>query len=328
MERAERSDVSCKVRRGSLATQRMKNMIRKLVLIHTLVLAAPGVSFAASSHGAASSTKVEEARERYQRGLKLYDDGNYDAARVEFERAYSFAPTYKILYNIGLSYKQLNNYVDALSALERYLAEGGREIPDDRRKEVEREVGDLKQRVSTVSVGVNIAGADISVDDVVVAKSPADRAIVVNPGRRRISASKSGWFTASKTITVGGSERASVDLVLVAPPKSEKVDLLPIVSWGITGAVAVGTGITGFLALKAKSDQEEQLGSPSATRTGLDDADSKRKTMATVSDVLLVTTIVGVGVSSYLTWFRKKKESANETSLGVSPLGVSLSGRY
>src|SRR5256885_16109878 len=61
--------------------------------------------------------KMEGARQRYQRGLQLFNEPNFEAARVEFERAYQLAPSYKILYNIGLCYEQLGDYVQAQSTL-------------------------------------------------------------------------------------------------------------------------------------------------------------------------------------------------------------------
>ena len=42
--------------------------------------------------------KMEEARERFERGLQLFDEKNFEAARVELERAYDIAPTWKLLY--------------------------------------------------------------------------------------------------------------------------------------------------------------------------------------------------------------------------------------
>src|SRR5687767_10382569 len=94
--------------------------------------------------------KMEEARQRYQRGLQLFNEANYEAARVEFERAYQLAPSYKILYNIGLCYEQLGDYVQAQSTLQRYLEIGGAEISEERRSEVAKELAQIRPRIAKV----------------------------------------------------------------------------------------------------------------------------------------------------------------------------------
>src|SRR5262245_54854214 len=63
---------------------------------------------------AAQSPKIKEATARFERGLALYDDGDYDAALVEFSRAYELSPTYKVLYNIAKIERVKNDYSSAL----------------------------------------------------------------------------------------------------------------------------------------------------------------------------------------------------------------------
>src|SRR5262245_52890005 len=63
---------------------------------------APPSAAPAKQHPAASPEKMAEARQRFERGLALFEEKNFEAARVELERAYEIAPTWKLLYNIGL----------------------------------------------------------------------------------------------------------------------------------------------------------------------------------------------------------------------------------
>ena len=44
---------------------------------------------------------VEEARRRFDRGVKLYSEGDFTLAVIEFERAYELVANYRVLYNIG-----------------------------------------------------------------------------------------------------------------------------------------------------------------------------------------------------------------------------------
>src|ERR1043165_5818761 len=69
----------------------------------------------------ASDSSVKEAGKHFQRGVTLYNEADYRAALVEFKRAYEIAPNSAVLYNIGQTYYQLQNYAAALVALGRYL---------------------------------------------------------------------------------------------------------------------------------------------------------------------------------------------------------------
>jgi len=277
------------------------------------------------------SPRMEEARTRYSRGLKLFDEGNAVAARVEFERAYELAPSYRILYNIGLCYKKTNDYVEALKAFERYLLDGGDEVAEDRRAAVNKEIQDLRPNIATVTVTTNVPGATVSVDDVPVGQTPFSHKVLVNPGRRRISATKPGMFPATKSLVFAGSDAELVTLELVDLPKTadtshEKVlPPVPWVAWGITGALAVGAGVVGVLALKANSDQNDTVNRQGATRSEIDDAHSKTKTLSVVADVLTASAVVAGGISLYLTLHKTEKSS---TTARLTPGGVSIVGQF
>jgi Tfp pilus assembly protein PilF len=98
-----------------------------LAVASTAAAQSPPAAGAQPAHG--DESKRDEARQRYQRGLQLFNEGNYEAARVEFERAYQLSPSYKILYNIGLCYEQLGDYVrcsaTSRSAARRSARSGG-----------------------------------------------------------------------------------------------------------------------------------------------------------------------------------------------------------
>src|SRR5205809_449884 len=82
----------------------------------------------------------EEAGNRFRKGFELFKEADYQAALIEFRRAYELAPNYNVLYNIGQVYFQLQDYANALTWLERYMAEGGKNITKTRKEEVERDI--------------------------------------------------------------------------------------------------------------------------------------------------------------------------------------------
>jgi len=268
--------------------------------------------------GGQADPRLEEARQRYERGLQLFNEANYEAARVEFERAYQLAPSYKILYNIGLSYEQLGDYVQAQTTLQRYLEQGGKDISEERRSEVAKELAQIRPRIAHVMVRTNVDASEILIDDACGTDAASEnvncgavvgrsREILVNPGRRRITLRKEGFLPETQSITVAGSDKLEIQVNLRELPKGyveKKTNpfLLPMwIGWGITGAGAVTTTVFAILAKNAEKKQNRDREEFGSTRQQLDDDKNKTNTLATVTDVALIGSIVAAGASTYFT---------------------------
>lgn len=322
-------------------------MKRSLALALALAIAVPAQPVFAGDVAPTEAQKAE-ARARYERGLKLYDQGAYDAALVEMRRAYELSPSFKILYNLGLIHKQLNDHAAALEAFRQYLAEGGKKIDGKRHAEVEKAIKELEPLVATVTVQVDVDGAEITVDDAVVGTSPLKEPILLNAGKRRISAKLTGKPAATRVITVAGSDTVTVKLELAdpkapvataTPTETKKPDApktpeakreIPWLAWGVTGAFAAGAAVSGVLTLSASSKLKSDRDTPNVSRDDLDSASSRVKTWALVTDVFLVGTVVSAGVSTWLT-FRTpgtKDTARASTTLALTPGGLSLAGSF
>ncbi len=319
--------------------------------------AAPSTAAPSPGAKAESSDPTERARVHYERGLQLFNEENYDAALFEFDRAYELSPSYKILYNMGRIQRQQNNYAAAMRSYTRYLREGGAAIQEDRRKEVEAELNVLKPRVATVKVTVNVDAADVYADDIpvctatiessCVGKSPLQEPIVVNGGRHKITATKKGFAPATALVSVVGSDSIDVKLDLVSydrpqAPVANPWTVPTVVGWSATGVAAITATVFGVLALDAKSKQEDRLKDPTVTPDDLSSGRDKAHTLATVTDVLWITTGVFAGVSTYFTirlLSRSKEEGApaataaiaepaRKFDLMMTPAGVGAFGTF
>ena len=296
--------------------------------------------------GTPTKAQIDEARTHREKGMQLYKEGAFEAALVELERAYDLAPTYKLLYNIAVIHNQLNDFAAALRTYERYIAEGGGDIPAAKKQEAEKEMATLKLRVGTVNV-TTVEGAEVYVDDVSQGKAPLTT-IVVNPGKRKISASKDGYTSSTKVVTVAGNENAKVVLDLTSttptptpiltekPPIAEKPKpksddggpKLATIGWGVTAALAVGAGVTGFLALRASSNLKTERDSPTATRESLDGAQGKVRTYSILTDVLVVGAVAVGSLSLYFTLKGDEKRPTATARVGLTPCGVVLLGDF
>ena len=298
-----------------------------------------------------AADNVESARVHYERGLQLFNEENYDAALFEFERAYELAPSYKILYNMGRIQRQQNNYAAAMRSYQRYLKEGGVNVPADRRAEIDKEIAILKPRVAEVTVKVNVDGAYVYADDIPVCTatietscigtSPLQTPVVLNGGRHKITASKQGYTTATALVSVVGSDavEVKVDLVDLSRPAVERANpwITPtVIGWTVTGATLVTAGVFGVLSLKAKSDQKSKLADPTSTADVLTSARDKTQKLSGVTDALLISTLVFAGVSTYFTFRmvgdKRKSAAGQETAraldLHVAPTGVAAFGTF
>ena len=276
-----------------------------------------------------------EAQQRFQRGVDLSREGDPRSALTEFRRAYALVPNYRALYNIGQVSYELQDYVTALQSFEAYLVGGGSEIPKKRRAEVEKEIEKLRPRIASATIAVSAAGAEVRVDDAVVGKAPLPEPVRLNPGKHRVTATLAGKRTADQSIEVAGGDTVKVDLSLddegapgpttvpTAPPPPARASF-PWVAWGITGAFAVGAGVTGVLALSASSRLSDEKDTLPASRAELDSSRSRMRTFALATDILGGATLVTAAVATYLTLRRP----SSSVSVGVAPGFVSVKGAF
>ncbi|NUP05914.1 MAG: PEGA domain-containing protein [Polyangiaceae bacterium] len=270
------------------------------LLLLTAVATAPLTASAQGAPGQPATS--EDAGSSFERGVKFFHDGDYVAAMVQFKRAYELDPNYVVLYNIGQTARELKNYSEALQALEKYLAEGGAQIDAERRTRVEGWVAELKEKVATVTLKTNVEGADIAVDDVAVGRTPLDKPVVMDAGKRKISAIKEGYAPLTRYVEVAGAEQKTValDLVSLTGPKGPdtgpdvkgpmqpeiKHTPWPWIGLGVTAAAGIATGVVGGLAFGKKSEFEDALAAFPGNPETIENTRTDAKTFATTADVL------------------------------------------
>ncbi len=305
--------------------------------------------------GAPASRNMLEAQQRYKRGIELVNEGAYDSALLEFRRAYELAPSYRILFNMAQVSRALNDYAGALRSFERYLKEGGAEVPAEQANEIRRELEVLRTRVARVTVTSGVAGAEISVDDLVVGRAPLAEPVIVNAGRRKFTATAAGRMPETKVIEATGADSLSVALdprlpgpsasLLLPPPGMGATAVppssgggaraLPWALWGGTALLAGGAAVTGVLALGASNDFKDLKGGAlaPADTAKYDDAHTKMRRLSVATDVLAGLAIVTGGFALYFTL--KPSHASSETasapaalSAGVGPGGLSLRGAF
>ena len=292
------------------------------------------VVFLASGVALADDAANKEASDHFRRGVGLFGEADYRAALVEFKKAYQISPNASVLYNIAQTSYQLRDYASALVNFERYLAEGN--PTGTRREEVVSTLEILRSRVGRIKIVTKTPDVEIAVDDETIGKA-STTPFPVSIGRRRITASHKGSAPLTRNVDVSAGETATVEIDFseepkkglggeqVAPPppppSEPKSSMVPaIIGYSAAGAFAVGATVTGVLALSAKGDLTDERGRAGATRQSLDDIESRRKTFALVTDVLVAGAVVAAAVGFYFTVSPPQSKSAMRIHPSVTPV--------
>ncbi|HEY1816568.1 MAG TPA: tetratricopeptide repeat protein [Kofleriaceae bacterium] len=304
--------------------------MKQLVLV-VLVALAP----AALADPPESPTK--QAGEHFDRGVAMYNEADYRAALVEFKKAYEIAPNAAVLYNLGQTYYQLQNYAEALSAFTQYLAQSG-DSPSHE-AEVKSAIATLKLRVGKVMVTTNLPGSEITVDDELAGKAPLTAALDVSIGHRKITVLHNGNDPQTRYVDVAAGDLVKIEIDL-APPASEGTPLpagpaehaeptdrttLAIGGWIATGALAAGALTVGAIAWHTSSQLSDLRNTFPADPSELNSKSSRVVTLSAIADGLGAAAIVAGGFSLYWTLTR---HGDTEVHAAVVPGGVSIAGSF
>jgi hypothetical protein len=134
------------------------------------------------SDGKCAPESLDEARRRYERALRNFEDDDYELLRVELERAYALCPNPAILFNLGLVERQLHHLSRAYALLEAYLAKA--EPSSERAAEVRKEMAEIEARIGWIAVECGPGVDHVIVDDHDLA------ALGACPFRRRVRADR------------------------------------------------------------------------------------------------------------------------------------------
>ena len=98
------------------------SIVRATTLVASLVLALLCVAAPARAGDPPSppppppQAQLDEARAHFNRGVKFYKDADYRSALVEFQEAYRVAPNARLMFNIGQTYDELQDFAGAVKA--------------------------------------------------------------------------------------------------------------------------------------------------------------------------------------------------------------------
>lgn len=177
----------------------------------------------------------ERAKELYQNGAMLYEEGRYDDAIVAWQEAYRLSERAELLFNIANAQERLGKYQDALDTLGRYRAYAAA----DEREALDRRIRNLERRLE-------------------------------EQGTTPATPTTTTPTTQPPTTTAPTTTTTTTPPVTTTPSTSEKsgskVRVLPIALYTV-GVASLGTGAV--FSLQARGAREEALGLCVDTDAGL-----------------------------------------------------------
>lgn len=210
------------------------------------------LTFGSGSASAQVDTARKEAAERFDRGLRLFDERNLPAALAELERAHALAPNPVVLLNIGLVQASMGRSVQAVATLDRILAEPGT-LSAARIEQARRTRDEHARRIGEIGVTTQVTGATVELDGVAVGTSPLSAPLRVASGEHVVSVVATGFAPARKAVSVAGNTRVDVAIELVAMQgKAGWLSVrarVPAVEVRVDGEVSARTPMPGPLAL-------------------------------------------------------------------------------
>jgi len=174
------------------------------------------LSTPASAQQADGEATRDQAREHFDRGLRLFNEGDNGGALTEFQQAYQLVPHPLVLYNIGLVYEATKRPVDAVDTLDKLLQNPGN-LPADRLNNARRVRDEQAARIGELEISANVSGAKVEVDGVGVAQLPLQAPLKLASGEHIIGIYATGYLPERRPVSIFGKNKAAL-----------KVDLTPL----------------------------------------------------------------------------------------------------
>lgn len=150
-----------------------------------------------------------EARESFALGYRLVQEGKLEAGIAAFERAYAASPHFSVLFNLAQAYAASGDVVRAVDTFQRYLSEGGDQVPESRRSSVNQAIAYHSRRIGELDVGAP-SGSSILLDGVLVGTAPLKAPLRVGAGSHVVRVELPGHRPSEQRVSVEGEMESDV----------------------------------------------------------------------------------------------------------------------
>lgn len=175
------------------------------------------IACALSSVALRAGAAPDEAAESFDRGLTLYQRGEYEAAARAFYKAYQRSPHPDSLYNAGLAWERAGHHATAATAYEIALS---KKLKPDARADARSRLTRLASSLGRVEVSAP-EGSVIRVTPFAIRETGI--AVYFEPGRHQLRVELPSGVFKRKTVRAEAGE-TSVVLVEATTPDDPEID--------------------------------------------------------------------------------------------------------
>jgi hypothetical protein len=160
-------------------------------------------------------------------GTQLFNRGATAEALEKFKQAYTEFPSPKLLFNIGMTSRNLGRSVEAMDAFEKFLAEAT-DAPPDMIAQAKQTVSMLRTLLGNLTIKCSVPGPEIEVDGRPMGSAPLPKSLWVMPGNHLVTAKHPDFALATESVDVNAGTVHTLTLsmqrvqpVEPAPPTTE-----------------------------------------------------------------------------------------------------------
>jgi tetratricopeptide (TPR) repeat protein len=146
----------------------------------------------------------------FEEAKRAYNDKRYKEAKGLLVKASAIKPTPKVLANLAQIEIELGEYVSAATHANQALVGLGKNAA------VQADLAKANEHIGTVALFFNVEGVEVTVDGTAIGVSPITSPIFVEPGTHKIAATKIGFTSHERSLTITKGEELRVDMQLIA----------------------------------------------------------------------------------------------------------------
>ncbi len=247
---------------------------RALPLFLGLLFAAP--AFADGGEGPGENARADEY---FRQGKAFVKEDRWEEARRAYLAGYKIKRGYDIAGNLGNVELELGLARDAAEHLAYCIKSFPATGTASQLAYVKGRFEEARQKVSALSIQVNVDGAEVFVDGRSIGRSPFADDVYVEPGARTLEVKLAGFTPFKRSIQAGKGSWQSVALVLradvsaravaappahsppaappVAPVAAPEKSRAPFYVAGLAGLSGIGAGVAGLLLSQASAARAE-----------------------------------------------------------------------
>lgn len=160
-------------------------MVGRLLLVFWLM----SIFLSPAPASAREDASTAQARARWYEGVRAFEAGDFESARVAFAQAYALKPTPPVLRNLGEAEIASGDHVSGANHLTRFLREAD-ELDSEEREKVKRSIAKAEAHVGRLELVTDADGARVFVDGQFVGFTPLEHVVYLEPGWREVRLSK------------------------------------------------------------------------------------------------------------------------------------------